>query len=306
MCNELNGIIVLDKPAGITSAKAVAAVKKELGAAKVGHTGTLDPFATGVLLCCINQATRLARFFLHGRKRYVALLRLGTSTDTQDATGQTIASCPVPALSQEFLTSVFHRFSGCQMQQPPAFSALKHEGTPLYKLARKGKPVQKPPRPITVALRILEVDLPDIRFEVTCSAGTYVRTLCADIGQAIGCGGHMAQLRRTACAGFSLEDAVSLDAFKAAGRDAKLSWILPMAEALKEMPSVRADGDLLQCLFHGRTLTAERITERALEGAARADRPGDYIKVVDEKGRLKAVLQAAEGGAKYNYCCVFN
>ncbi|RJQ75565.1 MAG: tRNA pseudouridine(55) synthase TruB [Desulfobacteraceae bacterium] len=306
MCDELNGIIVLDKPAGISSAKAVAEVKEALGAAKVGHTGTLDPFATGVLLCCIHQATRLARFFLHGHKCYEGVLRLGTVTDTQDATGRIVASRSVPILTEESLASAFSRFEGWQMQQPPAYAALKHEGTPLYKLARQGTPVQKPPRPVRVSLRMLEIKLPDIRFEVNCSAGTYVRTLCADIGDVLGCGGHLAELRRTACCGFTLAQAVSLDRLRELGRDRVSRLLVPMADSLKEMPVIRADGDLLKHLCHGKTLTADRIADHAIERTAPAQHPVDYLKVVDEEGRLRAVLQAADGGLKYNYCCVFN
>jgi tRNA pseudouridine55 synthase len=305
MRSELNGIVVLDKPAGMTSAKAVYEVKKAVGAAKAGHTGTLDPFATGVLLCCLNQATRLARFFLHGPKRYHAVLRLGISTDTQDATGRVMAVGEVPRLTEEGLRSVFSRFEGCQMQQPPVYAALKHEGTPLYKLARQGKPVQKPPRPINVALRLLEVALPDVRFEVACSAGTYVRTLCADIGQAIGCGGHLAALRRTASGGFTLEDTVPLDALKTSAKNGAGFRLVPMAEALMEMPLVRVGGELLQHLFHGKPLTAEKIAVHTMERTASSGHSADYLKVVDEAGRLRAVLQATDGGARYNYCCVF-
>lgn len=306
MCSELNGIIVLDKPAGITSAKAVAEVKKALGAAKVGHTGTLDPFATGVLLCCLNQATRLARFFLHGRKRYNAVLRLGTATDTQDGTGRVTAVSDVPELTEERLRSIFSRFEGSQMQRPPVFAALKHNGTPLYKLARQGRPVQKPPRPVHMALRILEVRLPDVHFEVACSAGTYVRSLCADIGQAVGCGGHLAELRRTASSGFTLEEAVSLGALRTWTRGRVISRLVPMADALKGMPQVRAGNGLLQHLIHGKPVTDERIADHAIEKSASAGYADDYLKVVDEDGRLRAVLQAADGGVRYNYCCVFH
>lgn len=306
MCSELNGIVVLDKPAGMTSAKAVHEVKKAVGAAKAGHTGTLDPFATGVLLCCLNQATRLARFFLHGRKRYHAVMRLGMSTDTQDATGRVVAVGAVPRLTEEELRSVFRRFEGCQMQRPPVYAALKHEGMPLYKLARQGKPVQKPARPVSLSLRLVDMALPDVHFEVACSAGTYVRTLCADIGQAIGCGGHLAELRRTASGGFTLEDAVSLDELKTSAQSGAGFRLVPMAEALKEMPAVMAGGELLQHLFHGKPLTAERLAVQAIERTV-SDRPSSgYLKVVDETGRLRAVLQAADEGAGYDYCCVFN
>jgi tRNA pseudouridine55 synthase len=165
---QLNGIIVLDKPAGMSSARAVAKVKHLLGAKKVGHAGTLDPFATGVLICCINQATRLARFFLQDNKTYQAVLRLGVETDTQDATGRVIATSAVPAIEPDRLAVIIKGFEGRQLQLPPVYAALKHEGTPIYKLARQGRPIQKPARPITVAaIRVTAMDLPDIGQAVT-------------------------------------------------------------------------------------------------------------------------------------------
>ena len=257
MRNELSGVLVIDKPTAMSSAQVVSRVKKLLGAKKVGHTGTLDPFATGVLICCVNQATRLARFFLEGSKTYDAVLRLGTETDTQDATGQVTGQQPVPPVSPSRLKQVFKRFEGQQMQKPPIYAALKHQGKPLYKLARQGNPVQKPARPITVsALTLWAVDLPDVRFEVTCSSGTYVRTLCADIGRVIGCGGHLAGLRRTASSGFSIDAAWSLERLEAVDRDNRQeATLIPMAEALRAMPTFTAGADVLQYAANGRKLT---------------------------------------------------
>lgn len=307
MRRKLNGVIVLDKPAGISSAKAVAEVKKILGAAKTGHTGTLDPFATGVLLCCVNQATRLARFFLHGDKSYEALLRLGTATDTQDATGQVVAQAPVPELTLDRLTLVFNQFMGQQMQQPPVYAALKHQGTPLYKLARQGRPVQKEARPVTIsALRIVQVALPEVRFEVSCSAGTYVRMLCADIGKALGCVGHLAELRRTACGGFSIAEAVSLETLRGiTDASAQAALLVPMVTILRHLPTLRADDAVLERVVHGKTLTPDQVPEGLIENA-QSGSPGDYLKVVDAQGRLRAVLQRSPDGGPYNYCCVFN
>jgi tRNA pseudouridine55 synthase len=302
---ELNGIIVLDKPAQITSAKAVAEVKRSLGAAKVGHTGTLDPFATGVLLCCVNQATRLARFFLHGDKRYEALMRLGIATDTQDATGQEVGRAPVPELTEAQLRSVFERFVGPQWQQPPIYAALKHQGTPLYKLARQGRPVQKPPRPVTItALRIVHIALPEVRFEVSCSAGTYVRTLCADIGATLGCGGHLAELRRTACGGFTIDQAVGLETLRGLpDAQARLALLVSMERVLGHLPTFQADEQVLFRVAHGQALTPAQLPEASIQGGARPDGP---FKVVDANGRLRAVVERAPDGGTYNYCCVFS
>jgi tRNA pseudouridine55 synthase len=303
----VNGIVVLDKPAGISSARTVAEVKRAAGAAKAGHTGTLDPFATGVLICCLNRATRLARFFLHGDKCYEAVLRLGAATDTQDATGRVVARGPLPVLSDSTLAAVFSRFEGRQLQQPPAYAALKHQGQPLYKLARQGTPVNKAPRPVTVSgLRIIQVALPDIRFAMTCSAGTYVRALCDDIGQAIGCGGHLARLRRTASSGFTIAEAVSLETLReVAGAGALHRVVVPMAEALRDMPVFEAGADLLETIAQGRPLSRQQVQPQGIEKPG-THHPNGYIKVVDDAGDLKAVLQPCPDGHLYNYCCVFN
>jgi tRNA pseudouridine55 synthase len=307
MQGQLNGIIVIDKPADMSSAKVVRNVKKLLNASKAGHAGTLDPFATGVLVCCINQATRLARFFLHGKKTYEAVLRLGIETDTQDATGCIVNQVQVPEISRAWLETVLKTFEGHQMQNPPVYSALKHQGTPLYKLARQGKPVQKPARSITIkTIRLLDMMLPEVRFEVTCSAGTYVRTLCADIGRAIGCGGHLARLRRTAGSGFSIDEAVPLMTLDILDRQAlQQQTLIPMAAALRKMPAFKADADILYRVSQGQKLTQEQVPLSAIKASGK-DAETEFVKVVDDDNNLKAVLQMAPDGIDYNYCCVFH
>jgi tRNA pseudouridine55 synthase len=296
MCIETSGVVVLDKPEGISSAGAVARVKRLLAAAKAGHAGTLDPFATGVLVCCIGQATRLARFFLQGEKTYAAVLRLGSETDTQDATGQVIARSPVPALTAAQLQAVFKDFEGPQMQTPPVYAALKHQGTPLYKLARKGRPVQKPARPVTIrALRLTALQLPEVHFEAVCSSGTYVRALCADIGRNVGCGGHLAALRRTASSGFDIGEAVNLEQLAALDLAARRAALIPMAAALRGMPVCTTDDGLLQSVRCGQRLTFAQVPKPS----------AGYLKVVDANNNLRAVLEAAAQGEHYNYCCVF-
>lgn len=307
MRSQLSGVLTIDKPAYQSSAKTVAVVKKLLGVAKVGHSGTLDPFATGVLVCCINQATRLARFFLRSRKSYTAVLRLGEQTDTQDTTGQVVATSSVPQWQPDRLADLFKQFEGQTMQQPPAYSALKHKGTPLYKLARNGTPVQKPPRPVTIwSLRITDVRLPDIQFDVTCSAGTYVRTLCTDIGDRIGCGGHLSALRRTASGGFSLTDAVPLETLEAIdGTEQRLQLLTPMADALDDMPEFEANPDLLQRIAHGRPLTAAHVPQESINKRTAPACCG-YVKVVDAGKELKAVIKFIPDKTAYDYCCVFH
>jgi len=299
---ELSGVIVVDKPPGITSAKVVARVKKWLKARKAGHTGTLDPFATGVLVCCINRATKLSRFFLHGKKKYEAVLHLGVETDTQDSTGIVTNVCHNVEFSKKTIESAFKRFEGNIQQLPPVYSALKHKGIPLYKLARSKKPVQKPARQVSIiTLKILEIHPPFIRFEVFCSAGTYIRTLCADIGASLGCGGHLKELRRIESSGFTITDAVTLEELEDLTLSEKLSdRLISMSNALKDMPEYIADNVLVNKINHGYIITkndfmAEKIN--AFEG---------FIKIVDTNKTLVAVLKHAKEKNRYDYCCVFN
>ena len=299
---ELNGILVIDKPADTTSAKVVAIVKKLLGAGKAGHTGTLDPFATGVLACCINRATKLARFFLQGNKKYEAVLHLGIETDTQDSTGVVTATCDKTAFSEAAILAVFKQFEGTIEQLPPVYSALKHEGTPLYKLARKRKPVQKPRRRVFISsIEILEIDPPFVRFEVSCSAGTYIRTLCADIGTFLGCGGHLKELRRFESSGFTIAQAVPLSELKKLALSGELpKRIISMSNALQGMSEHIADKDLTDKIKHGNILTKSDITPAETDGSE------GYIKVLDTEKDLIAVLKHTTASNRYNYCCVFN
>jgi tRNA pseudouridine55 synthase len=302
-----SGVIILDKPADMSSARAVAKVKKLLEAKKAGHTGTLDPFATGVLICCINQATRLARFFLQGDKTYQAVLRLGVETDTQDVTGRVIATSAVPDIEPDRLVVILKGFEGRQLQLPPVYAALKHEGTPIYKLARQGRPIQKPARTITVtAIRVTAMDLPEIGLEVTCTSGTYVRALCADIGRALGCGGHLKQLRRTVNSGFDISQAVTLDDLaRVAGGSDHNAVLIPMGAALEFMPTFVAGPETLQRVLQGQLLTSAHVHRDQIRKPADRSRD-DYVKVVDAAMNLKAVLKVRPDDKGYDYCCVFN
>ena len=243
----------------MTSAQVVSVVKKTLNAKKVGHTGTLDPFATGVLICCINRATKLARFFLSGNKIYDALLHLGIETDTQDATGTITATCDSVKFSEEEICAAFKKFEGAGNQLPPVFSALKHNGLPLYKLARKGKPVQKPARPINIHyIKILRIDLPFIRFEVSCSAGTYIRALSSDVGKVLGCGGHLKELKRIDSSGLTINEALTLSELKNAVEAGKISdKIISMTRALQYLPELAADTALTEKIIYGSNITTQ-------------------------------------------------
>ena len=207
-----NGIVIIDKPSGWTSMDVCAKIRGILKEKRVGHGGTLDPMATGVLPVFVGQATRAVEFAENGEKEYIAGLRLGLVTNTQDTSGETLETHPVTA-DRKALEALLPRFTGPIQQIPPLYSAIKIGGQTLYDLARKGKEVERKPRSITIfELELLEqVNETDYLLRCRCSKGTYLRTLCHDIGQALGCGGAMFRLRRTMAAGYSLAEAVSLD-----------------------------------------------------------------------------------------------
>lgn len=205
------GILVVDKPDGWTSHDVVAKLRRALGERRVGHGGTLDPMATGVLPVFVGRATRAAEFAAGGDKEYIATLRLGVITDTQDTTGTVLETRPV-SVTDAALAGCLARFLGDIRQIPPMYSAIKQDGKRLYELARAGKEVERAPRPVTIhGLEVLSRAGDEVSLRVACSKGTYVRTLCHDIGQALGCGGAMAALRRTRAAGFTQEQAVALE-----------------------------------------------------------------------------------------------
>lgn len=297
----MNGIIVVDKPPDMTSAQVVTQVRRILRVKKVGHTGTLDPFATGVLVCCIDKATRLSRFLMYGKKRYKGVMRLGIRTDTQDLTGRVISKEPDLRVTQRDVRWAFLSFLDVKHQTPPAYSALKHHGVPLYKLSRHGTFVQKPPRRISIyELEILDASLPYVSFEVYCSAGTYVRTLCADIGDALGCGAHLTGLCRTESGRFRLDEAVSLNALERLDAAGEISnYIIPMSVALRGMPAISANDELVQKIQHGYPVTREEVA------AVRLRRSCPWIKVTDTQGKLVAVMSSSKKNGVYPYACVF-
>jgi tRNA pseudouridine55 synthase len=208
----MNGFIVVDKPSGMTSHDVVAIARRVLKQKKVGHTGTLDPFATGVLPLALGEATKAIPFLDESMKQYRAVMCMGISTDTQDGTGKILGRGDCENLSKEMLREAFSRFKGTFYQTPPMYSAVKKGGVPMYKLARRGEVVERAAREITVhELFIESVEMPLVTFSVSCSRGTYVRTLAADLGDALGCGAHLRELRRLRSGPFTLSNAVSPD-----------------------------------------------------------------------------------------------
>lgn len=231
-----NGIIIIDKPAGWTSMDVCAKLRGILKTKKIGHAGTLDPMATGVLPVFVGQATRAVSFAEGGEKEYVAGLRLGCTTNTQDTEGQTLTQSPV-TVGREELEAVLPRFTGEISQIPPMFSAIKINGQKLYDLARQGKEVERKARAVTIfALEVVEqVSETDYILRIRCSKGTYVRTLCHDIGQALGCGGCMFSLRRTMAAGFTLDESVTLEQIQEGGE----ALLRPTDSLFRDRPDYR-------------------------------------------------------------------
>ncbi len=311
MTNETNGILIVDKPQDMTSARVISRIKKISGISKIGHTGTLDPMATGVMICTINRATRLSRFFLACPKKYAAVLQLGIETDTLDATGNILATRPIGSVSEHAVRDACKQFEGEIDQVPPAYSALKHNGVPLYKYARNGIPVTKPPRKVFISyIKIIDINLPEIRFEAQCSSGTYIRSLCADIGNMLGCGGHLKTLKRIKCGGFDVEDAMPLtDIESHQYLESFNDRLISMSDALSEMTAYVADNALMEKIKYGKNIALTDIKidipiDTPINMRDAAGNP--FIKIIDNKNQLLAVLNPDEKNGRYNYCCVFH
>lgn len=231
-----DGVLLVDKPAAWTSHDVVAKVRAHFGFKKVGHCGTLDPMATGLLVLVLGRATRLSEKLISDDKAYEGTILLGVTTNTEDADGEVIETKPVPPLTEADLQAVFQKFRGDIYQTPPMVSAIKHQGRPLYKLARKGIEVEREPRLIHIYdFRLLATELPRINFRLNCSKGTYVRTLAADIGRQLGCGAHLSGLRRIAAGSFKLEQAHTLEQILAQPRAQLPQWIMPILDVARLM-----------------------------------------------------------------------
>lgn len=245
----VNGIVLLDKPGGMSSNAALQKVKNLFAARKAGHTGSLDPIATGLLPVCLGEATKISAFLLDADKGYETLIRLGQCTATGDIEGDVIEERPVPALDASMLEAVLARFRGAISQTPPMYSAIKQNGQPLYKLARQGVEVERAARNVTIhALELLAWDELHLRLSVKCSKGTYIRVLAEDIGEALGCGAHVLELRRTLAMPFELQQARTLDELQAikgdGGFESLDATVLAMESALVDWPEVRLNADM--------------------------------------------------------------
>lgn len=259
----IHGILLLDKPVGPTSNAALGRAKRLFGVRKAGHTGALDPRAGGLLPLCFGEATKVCGFLLDADKTYRAGIILGVATDSGDAEGGVIDRRPVPELERAALEMVLERFRGDIEQVPPMYSALKHKGERLHELARRGEEVDRPPRPVSIRrLDIETFESPCLDVTVTCSKGTYIRSLAMDIGEALGCGAHLGSLRRTACNPFTLGEAVTLDALDGMTSAERERHLLPPDAAFPDWIALRLDDVQAARLRQGQRLAIDHAPGR--------------------------------------------
>jgi tRNA pseudouridine55 synthase len=280
--NIVSGVLVVDKPVGMSSHDVVQVIRRGTGIRRAGHTGTLDPRASGVLVVLIGPAVRLSEFVSASDKRYQATIRLGSSTETYDAEGEiTMTGASIEDISEEGFSDVLQNYIGEIEQVPPPYSAVKVKGRKAYEMARKGEEVKLEPRTINVfSLEVLEWMPPEVVIDVYCSSGTYVRSLANDLGEELGCGAHLIGLRRTKSGRFTLRDAIPLrrlqEAFDAG------DWynhLIPAAEALGDWPMVELDGDQVELVRHGHRVIA---TTEVTSG---------WVRGVSQQGDLVALLE---------------
>jgi tRNA pseudouridine55 synthase len=276
----VSGILLLDKPKGISSNKALQQVKNLYKAQKAGHTGSLDPLATGVLPVCLGEATKVSGFLLDADKKYRVQIKLGEKTTTADAEGEVIATAPVDSISETSISMILPEFIGVQLQLPPMYSALKHNGERLYKLAREGIEVEREPREITIfSLELISVDLPFFELDVHCSKGTYVRTLAEDIGEKLGCGAHVTELRRTAVGVFDAEPVsmAQLESAAEQGFSGLDPLLMPIDSALSDWQDVLLSADMSYYVRQGQAVMVPKAPANGM------------IRLYDEKNGFLGV-----------------
>jgi len=287
------GLLIVDKPVGPTSHKIVSLVRRGMGIRKVGHAGTLDPRASGVLVLCLRAATRLSEYLSTSSKRYEAVVRFGASTETYDAEGPVVRETgKVPKRAK--VEAALEDFRGEIEQVPPPFSAIKVRGQKAYELARKGKEVELEPRQVTIHhLEIVSFKPPDVTLDVECTAGTYIRSLANDLGERLSCGAYLAKLQRTKAGPFTLEDAIPLPKLEVGFLTGKWEqYVRPAADALPDVPMIDVEGEDLEKILYGHRILAESNAE----GLARAIGPD---------GDLVAILEAVEEGKEWHPRKVF-
>ena len=292
---QLDGFLVIDKPEGMTSHDVVQVVRRRLGVRKVGHLGTLDPMATGVLPLALGKATRLVEFLKGGRKFYEGTIRLGFSTNTYDREGLPASAGVAPEVTQEQLIQQAAKMSGEQQQMPPPFSAKKLLGVPAYRLARQGKPVPLAACPVYIdalsfALSTSTAD--EVEFTISCSAGTYVRSVAHDLGISLGCGAHLVRLRRTGSGEFSLRQSMSLKDLDQSSIEALTARLIPLNHVLTEYPALRVDAETETAIALGKVFSCGNIQSPPRSGET------SWHRVLSPEGLLIALAKpfvAADG-----------
>lgn len=296
----VNGIVLLDKPLGISSNDALQKVKRLFNARKAGHTGSLDKLASGLLPLCLGEATKISSFLLNADKRYRATVRLGERTTTGDAEGEVLETKPVPALDMAQLEQVLDRFRGTIVQVPPMFSAIKQNGQPLYKLAHQGIEVERKSREVTIhSLQIVSFDSPDLDIEVHSSKGTYIRTLAEDIGAALGCGGYISYLRRVGAGPYTESDMLTmeeLESLAAQGNGALDAVLRPLETALMSWPDVRLPSDMAYYVKQGQPVMVPHAPTRGWVRLYAGDKGFMGVGEVLDDGRI-APRRLLVGGA---------
>lgn len=296
---DLSGILLIDKPEGPSSARVVQRVKALLGARKVGHLGTLDPFASGLLALGINQGTKIADLFLTAQKSYAGVIAFGVETDSQDPTGRVLEVRDVPPFGEAELRNLSEAFSGSLWQVPPMFSAVKKSGVPLYRLARQGQTVPRLPRQINIErLRLWKLNSAEVGFEVTCSKGTYVRALAGDMGKSLGCGAHLKSLRRLSCGDLTLDQSISLDHIEMLKKNNGKIPLLSLNQALAHLHAVYLEDRWLSRLTKGQQEVLVRL------GAPKEGE--NTVRVVDSRDNLVALVHWADGAQRWHLLRVFS
>ncbi len=292
VANDIDGIVLLDKPYGMSSANAVQHVKRLFNVRKAGHSGSLDPLATGLLPICLGQATKFSAYLLDADKRYQAIAKLGVTTTTADNEGDVVTTRPVPAFSTTQLTQLTAAFTGQITQVPSMFSALKHQGTPLYKLARQGIQVARKPRQITIKSLVIDDYCADeLHITVHCGKGTYIRNLVEDMGEALGCGAHVSQLRRIGVGDYQIADMVELSTLQASQFYQCVEYVHPVA-SFGSYPRVELAQDVASALLCGRTTS---LTSDQLVGLG-SPSPGLLRAFTDKMGFIGIVTLDQDGG----------
>ncbi len=295
MKRGIDGLLIVDKPEGMISLDVVRRIKSQFGLEKAGHIGTLDPFATGVLPIVINEGTKLVPFLEESPKEYEVILKLGEETTTDDCTGKVISRQEWKDIRPERVEALLHTFSGRIHQIPPMFSAVKIQGIPLYRLARKGVEVERKEREVQIYEICMEgMELPLVRFRVSCSKGTYVRTLGRDLGRRAGCGAHLLCLRRIQSGPFGIERAISWERLKdLASPDALSPWLISLKAALPTLPEVVGDEQLVRKARFGREMMVQDLSAKDLP----VFKKGEWLKMSSPEEGLVAILKSEVRGA---------